>query len=215
MSRLALHAATAALASLCACEQPAPPPSSSPLFPGPDPAAAAPPAAPAREVGVIEWPPPDAIDQATLAALPPAARAAVPASAVPVLVPRRPELLDGAVIVARPQWTSFSARAPDLTVTVMGTPLARRYQHIPPLRGPRVVRGARALITQNEGIWSATWAERGVTYTLDLECASPGDAACASDAELLEIADDLAYVGGTGAPPPDDSGGAPAPGGPR
>jgi len=197
MSRIALHSVMVALACLGACEQSAPSPSPA-ASPGSEPAPATP-AAPAPEVGQVEWPPTDKLDQATLRALPQAGQAAVGASAVPVLVPRRPELLAGAVIVAKEHWTSFWGRTPAITVTVMATRMARRYDHIPPTRAPRRVRGAPALITQNEGIWSATWTELGVTYTLDLECASPRDAACASDAELLAIAEDLAYVGGAGA----------------
>jgi hypothetical protein len=190
-------AALIALAALAVgCEQ-APP---TPGIPAEEPAPGAAPVqvAPA-EISEIIWPPVERVDRKALEALPDEAQAAVRASHVPVLVPPRPALLAAPTIVAREHWTSFSARTPEITVFVMATRIARRYAHIPPTRGPRSVRGLPAFVTQNEGIWSATWMENGVSYTLDLECASPEDAACATDALLLEIAGELAYVGGAGA----------------
>jgi hypothetical protein len=195
MDHLPRAVALSALTALViACEQAPPEPGTASSEP--------PQAAPAQgriELAEVIWPPAAQLDRSALTSLPAQARSAVDASQIPVLVPRRAALLTAPTIIARENWTSFSARTPEITVSLRATRLARRYDHIPPARGPRTVRGLPAFVTQNEGIWSATWMENGVSYSLDLECASPSDAACASDALLLEIAGELAYVGGAGA----------------
>jgi hypothetical protein len=192
MARFVLPLAVLSLMAFPACDaQTTSSPSSGP--PGPAPAS------PVPEIAGVRWPPLQQLDRAALASLPPPVAARVRGSPVPVLVPRRPELLAAPVIVTKEHWTSFWARTPEITVSIHATRLAQRYDHIPPFRSKRRVRGAPALITQNEGIWSAAWSENGVTYTLDLECASPDAAPCASDALLLEIAEELVYVGGAGA----------------
>lgn len=195
MNRIAKGAALVALAAIAsACEQTPPTPDRPPSAGLDTPAEAAP-----VEIGRVVWPPDEQIDRAALAALPPPAAAAVRISEVPVLVPPRPALLAAATIIAKPNWTTFSAGAEGITVSVMATRLAHRYDHIPPARGTSTVRGQPAFVTQNEGIWSVTWMENGVSYTVDLECASHEDAACASEAAVLELAGALAYVGGAGA----------------
>jgi hypothetical protein len=191
-----LAASLIALTALAACEQPSPP--SETTF---DRAAAAKRAEPqaSRSFTEVRWPAPDRLDRAALTALPKAAAHAVRVSRVPVLIPPAGELLAAPVVVARDDWTSFWARTPDITVSLMMTRLAHRYGKIPPMRGPHKVRGLPAFVTENEGIRSATWLENGVSYTLDIECASPGAPACASEAWLLSLAQQLVYVGGAGA----------------
>lgn len=138
-------------------------------------------------------------DEATLQALPRSAAAAVANSRVPVLVPRRPELLAHGIVLTEPQWSSFYAQADGITVSVMGKRLAHTVRGVEPAPGNRLIRGKRGFITQSEGVWSATWSERGTTYTVDVECAEPTEARCQDDAYLRALTDDLAFVGGAGA----------------
>lgn len=151
------------------------------------------------EISAVSWPADAMIDRAALAALPDKTVRMARTSRVPVLVPRRRELLAAPVIVVKEHWTSVWARTKELTVSLTMTRLARKYETIQPIRGPHDVRGKPAFITSNEGIWSASWIENGVSYTLDVECASPDAPACASDALLRELASELVYVGGAGA----------------
>ncbi|XXX74373.1 hypothetical protein WMF30_42680 [Sorangium sp. So ce134] len=182
-------------AAVAACDQAAPS-SEAPR----DPAAAQPLVATVTPaVAAVTWPPAASIDRGALAALPETAAHAARISQVPVLVPSRRELLAAPVIVAKEHWTSFWATAESITVSLTMTRIARRYPSIPPIRSADAVRGAPALITANEGIWTASWLENGVTYALDVECASPEAPACASDALLRELASELVYVGGVGA----------------
>ncbi|WP_437671918.1 hypothetical protein [Sorangium sp. So ce131] len=182
-------------AAVAACEQTAPP-SESPLAQAAAlSAAAAAPPVPAH----VAWPPAASLDRGALAALPKRAAHAAGTSRVPVLVPSRRELLAAPVIVAKEHWTSFWARTEEITVSITMTRLSRKVPGIPPLRGAHIVRGEPAFITANEGIWSASWVESGVSYALDVECASPEAPACASDALVREIAAELVYVGGAGA----------------
>ncbi|WP_437631506.1 hypothetical protein [Sorangium sp. So ce854] len=148
--------------------------------------------------GVV-WPSAASLDRGALAALPGTAAHAAQRSQVPVLVPSRRELLAAPVIVAREHWTSFWARTESMTVSLTMTRLSHKYPGIPPMRGAHAVRGEPAFITANEGIWSASWVENGVSYALDVECASPEAPACASDALVRELAAELVYVGGVGA----------------
>jgi hypothetical protein len=146
----------------------------------------------------VTWPSDARIDQAALAAVPPEARAQLAAAPVPVLLPSYSELTSSGVLVVKEHWYSFSARHDDLTVFVSATKLAHHYPSIAPVTGRDTVRGMQGFVTRNEGIWSATWIEHGVSYTLEIECADPSEARCATDALLLQTAGDLAYVGGRG-----------------
>lgn len=146
----------------------------------------------------VEWPSNTSIDQRALAAVPAEARAQLASAPVPVLLPSYPELTSRGVMVVQEHWYSFSARHDDLTVFVSATKLAHHYPAIAPITGRDTVRGIQGFVTRNEGIWSATWIEHGVSYTLEIECANPAEARCATDALLLQTAGDLAYVGGRG-----------------
>ncbi|KYF82529.1 hypothetical protein BE11_06800 [Sorangium cellulosum] len=181
-------------AATAACE-PTAPPSEAPR----DQAAALSAAAVVTPViATVTWPPAASVDRGALAALPRTAAHAARTSQVPVLVPSRRELLAAPVIVAKDHWTSFWAKTESIAVSLTMTRLSRKYPGIPPLRGAHSVRGEPAFVTANEGIWSASWNENGVSYALDVECASPEAPACASDALVRELAAELVYVGGAG-----------------
>jgi len=178
-------------AALAACE-------AEPSSPGtaPRPAEVSPAGEPRTVIKDVTWPAADRIDRAALGGLGPAAAKAVVRSPIPVLVPTEADLLKSAVLIAKPNWYSFSARSDGLTVSLSATRVAHRYEHIPPAVGTRSARGAGAFVTQNEGIWSVTWMENGASYTLDVECASAQDERCRSDAAVLGLCEQLAYVGG-------------------
>ncbi|XXY53062.1 hypothetical protein WME91_18205 [Sorangium sp. So ce269] len=182
-------------AAVAACE-PTAPPSEAPRDQA---AALSPAAAVAPVITEVTWPSAASIDRSALAALPKTAFHAARTSQVPVLVPSRRELLAAPVIVAKEHWTSFWAKTETLTVSLAMTRLSRKAPGVPPVRGAHSVRGEPAFITANEGIWTASWIENGVSYALDVECAAPESPACASDALVRELASELVYVGGSGA----------------
>jgi hypothetical protein len=200
--------AAASLVSLVACDAPV---SSGDRDPNARLAAAGTPAAPAQlarpvvktiEVADVRWPARDSIDAASLARLSEAAREAVARSRVPVLLPKRDGLLARAVVMPSAHYTAVSIPAEDpdhgVTVSLQANRIAHRYAEVPPALGRDVVRGHDAWITQNEGIWSASWTEHGVSYVLELECARPGDdPRCASDATLRALAEELVFIGGS------------------
>jgi hypothetical protein len=178
-------------AALAACQAEPPAPGSPPR-----PAEVSLAGKPRTVIKDVTWPSPDRIDRAALGGLGPAAAKAVVRSPIPVLVPPLADLLKSAALIAKPSWYSFTARSGGLTVTLSGTRVAHRYEHIPPAAGTRSARGAGAFVTQNEGIWSVTWMENGASYTLDVECADGRDERCQSDALVLGLCEQLAYVGG-------------------
>lgn len=154
------------------------------------------------EVADVRWPARDSIDAASLAHLSNGAREAVSRSRVPVLLPKRDALLARAVVMPSAHYTAVSIPAEDhehgITVSLQANRIAHRYAEVPPALGRDVVRGQDAWITQNEGIWSASWTEHGVSYVLELECARPGDdPRCANDATLRALAEELVFVGGS------------------
>lgn len=136
------------------------------------------------------------VDTAVLDALDNESRTAVGRAPVPVLLPKRPELLKAGKVMAEENWYAFNASHGGITVTVGSSKIVHRYDDVAATKGKQVVRGVPAFVTRNEGIWTASWRENGVYYALDVECNEPSDARCNDDALLLELARDLVYVGG-------------------
>jgi hypothetical protein len=161
------------------------------------PAATAAAAAPTTIALQVSWPARAAIDQKARAALEADARAAVDRSPVPVMVPADRAMLGRTRVFAREQWVAVSSSFDGLSLSIHGRRLAHRYPQIEPVRGPRLVRGLPGFISHEEGIWTLSWLEHGVAYSLDLECASPEDGRCADERQALELAEGLAYVGGS------------------
>lgn len=184
----AAFALAAAAASLAACD------TSPPAPPG-----AIPPAPAQIQIKEVTWPAEATIDRASLAALSPEARERVNASRVPVLVPPRASLLAGAKVISKETWTVASMRAEDATITITASRAARVVPGVGPAEGNRPIRGTRGFVTQNEGIWGAAWRENGVSYSVEVECASPEAARCADGAFVTELAGELTFVGGAGA----------------
>jgi len=141
---------------------------------------------------------PTAVDTATLGALDQESRSAVPRSPVPVLIPKRPELLKASKVMVDEHWYAFNASHDGITVNVSASRIEQQHKDLPPQKGKHVIRGANGWITKNESIWSATWREMGIWYSLDVECGEPTDPRCDTDAIIVGMANDLVYVGGKG-----------------
>lgn len=169
--------------------------------PGPEPASPTPPAANPAAVVVhsVDWAALGPIDAEVLARLDGAARDAVAKAPVPVLVPRWEAELARAIVLAKEGYYAFSYRDEGVTVSLSGNRVAKVYPHVPPHRGTTTVRGQGGFVSQNEGIWAARWIEGGVSYALDVECASHTDSRCADEGYVRALAEKLAYVGGEGA----------------
>lgn len=134
------------------------------------------------------------IDAAARALLRDGSRMAADRAPVPVLVPRA--LADKVTVMSEERWAAVHVGHQGQTITLHATSVAFVHPELPAMQPTSTVRGAPAWITQNEAIWSASWSEHGVAYTLELECARPDDARCATDATLLRLANDLVAVGG-------------------
>jgi hypothetical protein len=147
------------------------------------------------EVASVTWPgaPPD---PTAVARLPRPMRALVDTSPLPVLVPPDEALLAAGSLIVEPSYYAFHARTGGATVNVHATRPALQYDAVPAQTGARALRATRGFVTQNEGIYSASWTENGVAYSVDVECESFKDARCASDAYVISLANGLAYVGG-------------------
>lgn len=144
------------------------------------------------------------LDGALRAALPADARASLDAASVPVLLPARSSLIDGAKLVVKPAFTAAALRGrgddEGLTVSISGTKIVHRHAGIEAVSPRDRVRGGKpAWVLMNEQVWSVTWEEHGVSYVVDLECARPSeDARCASPDAVLAIVEELRLAGGAG-----------------
>lgn len=157
------------------------------------------------ESDAVVWPS-DAPDDAVRRALPTRAREAISRVELPVMIPARALSLSKAELVGKANFYAMSTRDADdatgISVVVSATRVvhrdeATRREVADATRGIVSIRGNRALATQNEGIWSVTWIERGVSYLVEVECARPSeDSRCASADTAVEIASDLVFVGG-------------------
>lgn len=154
------------------------------------------PAPAARQTVSLEvaWPEASDLDREGFAALSARSQGAVLRSEIPVLIPT--DAIESAIVMARPAWTAVSARRDGLTISLHATRVEHAYADIAPAKGPHTVRDQPAFITQNEGIWSASWKEYGAHYALEVECDDPSEARCADDAHLRALAKTLRYVGG-------------------
>jgi hypothetical protein len=125
---------------------------------------------------------------------------------VPVLAPKDLRLTTPTLVVegeyfaltGRVEDASSHARA---TVSIQGTRAAHRYESVDPVSGTRdLARGAtiRGLVSNNEGIRTASWIENGTAYSVDVECSEHTDLRCQGDEFLLSVVAQLTFVGGSG-----------------
>ena len=131
------------------------------------------------------------------ASLPAEARLALKRATMPVIVPSATKKLRAIALVVEPEFYALSAKTDDnVSISVQGTKARVRYDDIPPIPGKTALHdGILGHVTQNEGIWTASWMENEVAYSVDFECASPEDAACADASRVIALAKELAYVG--------------------
>lgn len=101
-----------------------------------------------------------------------------------------------AVVTAGPGWVAASISLSDLTIAIHGN----ANRHPPPpgevLRHASTLRGVPATVSRNELIRVATWEERGVAWSLDIECSNRPDldARCVQEDYLRALADSLVEV---------------------
>lgn len=147
---------------------------------------------------IVAWPDPAARDEVAREAFPESARIALDDSPVPMLAPPEPARLATAVVTTGPHWAALSTNHEGLNVSLHVSGQAKVYEHIPRFDGTHTVRGKEGFVTQNEGIWSATWIENGVAYSLEIECDDFEMPACSGPEPITELAESLIYVGGRG-----------------
>ena len=150
----------------------------------------------------VKWPAPAAIDSDAFTRLRSSEQQKIAGSPVPVLVPKTQGLLENLEIVVRSQFAAASGDGTGahagIHVFVSATKLAHRYSSHKPLERTHTVRSLPGWVLQNEGIWSATWEENGVSYLVEVECSTPAaDARCANSDYLMKVTDDLVFVGGS------------------
>jgi hypothetical protein len=128
------------------------------------------------------------VDRAAVAMMPGAAQAALASVEVPVLAPNDQDVLQRAQIIPGNRFYSLTSRTPELTVTVQGSPLDRDTPAVvkAPV-APRVVGERQVTTSVSEGIRYATWVERGVAYSIDIECSKPSDPRCAAEDYVLSL----------------------------
>jgi len=133
-----------------------------------------------------------------LTALPAEARRAVEASRLPILLPEDPSLLASAIVTSGAHFIAWSAEGDDVHVSLQGTDFRWRVGTEPaPLPGTDQVRGRIAVVSENEGIQTATWDEDGVAWALDVECAEVyDDARCTEQSYVRALAETLQGFGG-------------------
>lgn len=153
---------------------------------------------PTRSVASPIWPRTNPSQEA-LQTLSEASREAVRQSPVPVLVPAGQTALGRAKVMAGAHWYASSSHADGLTVNVSATDVVHRVRGVEPATGKDKLRQDLGFVTQNEGIWSATFEENQTSYAVTVECARHDDSRCESGAFIQALVNDLVYVGGKGA----------------
>lgn len=153
---------------------------------------------PRRAVAAVSWPQTKP-NQEAFAALNNASKTATRRSPIPVLVPSGQTIASALTVMAEAHWYAASSRADGLTLNVSATEIVFHVPGVEPAVGPEDLRGTRGFVTQNEGIWSATWIENGASYVATVECENHDDARCASASFVRSLVADLVYVGGKGA----------------
>lgn len=142
-------------------------------------------------------------DEAARAALPAQERDKIDESFVPVLVPRAAATDVHLVVEAgfyayagRIEAKLGDGRTSVATIAIQGNRFAHEHADFPKDVSTHTFRGTRGIFTINEGIATATWAENGATYSVDVECSLSEDTRCHDEAFVLGLTKSLAFVGG-------------------
>ena len=141
-----------------------------------------------------EWPvagDPDTVVQPELSAQ---TRRAISVISAPVLLPLSdPWSGTLRVIPLGDEGYSLQARAGRSKLILQASGIARLYEDLPGDRGSSKIRGLPGHLTENEGILSASWIERGTSYIANLECGAPEADEC-SPVGFLRLLDTLVFV---------------------
>lgn len=137
-------------------------------------------------------------------ALPAAARAKVDAARQPVLLPTIDALTRQAFVTLGDGWYVAALAADGLHLEIQGTHRAhirpelvaeQRAAGMLDLAGTTSTAGTPR-ISQMHGIYTLSFERYGVSYSIDLQCASQTDMRCADAAYLMTVFDSLAVAGG-------------------
>ncbi len=147
----------------------------------------------------VSWPSRKAVNKKVLSLLPKNSIPKVSESPVPVLVPKKKNLLEQGVLIVEQNYYAFSSNVNGATISILATNVSHFYS-LPDTDKPRYngrIRGKPAFIGESEGIWHVSWNQYGVAYSLDIGCGTAGDSRC-SKKHLMELGNNLAYIGGKG-----------------
>jgi hypothetical protein len=142
-------------------------------------------------------------DEAARETLPAQERTKIDESPVPVLVPRAAAV--DVHLVVEPGFYAYAGRIVSklgdgrtsvATIAIQGNRFAHEHPDFPKDVTTHDFRGTRGLFTINEGIATATWAENGATYSVDVECSVAEDPRCQDESFVLALTKSLAFVGG-------------------
>lgn len=133
-----------------------------------------------------------------LAALPGEARRSIGASRLPILLPEDPALLASTIVTSGAHFVAWSAEGDGLHISLHGTDYRWRVgTDAAPPPGTDQVRGRLAVVSENEGIQTATWDEDGLAWALDVECEQVyDDARCTEQSYVRALAETLQGFGG-------------------
>ncbi len=145
----------------------------------------------------VTWPEAESLDREAQETLPSVAAKRVQEAPFPVLLPKRKNLLSVAGVSVKPTWLTASMRADGVTVVVTASTAARVVPGVPETKGNTALRQTLGFVTQNEGIWGASWIENGVAYSLEVECDAADNPRCKDDLFVKDLANELVFVGGT------------------
>ncbi len=150
------------------------------------------------EVQAVDWTDAASHPRADISSLSEDARVAVESAPLPVLLPRDPALLTGAVITRGPTWYAASLHPAGHHITIHGRTLA---VHQPALAAEvpedRRRQPGETSLTRTDGIVNVAFEAFGVSYMLDVECEAPAtDTRCTEDDYAESLVRDLGVAGG-------------------
>ena len=132
------------------------------------------------------------------AALSEQAREQVDRSSVPVLLPRKPDLLENAIVLVGDGWYTATMDNEAYHVFVRGTRVARAAKWKSKDKRHLARRKRKKLDVQRiDGLVTISFSVHGVAYNLEVECKrGPTDRFCAKDDTVTELHGVLGLAGG-------------------
>ena len=111
-------------------------------------------------------------------------------SGLTVLVPTdlaRAEISQSPDVAVADNHYSISRQEEDLTFSLTGSLVNRAEASIDatPVKETATIRGVPVYVSENEGIKTATWIEKGTAYAMDIECSSANDNRCRTSDYIL------------------------------